>query len=291
MHGLTSQETKGCFRPVPEINAAMTVTILQGDCRNILPTLPAGSANCCVTSPPYYWLRDYGMDCQIGHEPTVADYVRVLGDVFDEVRRVLADDGVLWLNLGDSYYSGNGQPHGHDPKSPSRNFSRTKLRPLDVGGWDIPKKSLLGIPWLVAMELQRRQWTLRSDVVWCRPTALAEPNVTDRPGRQHEYLFLLSRSKRYWFDKAALPEASVWHIAHERGVEGHSAAFPEELAARCIRSGCPAGGTVLDPFGGSGTVGLVANGIGRDAVLIELNPAYAGTGERRVGPLFAEVRA
>jgi DNA modification methylase len=265
----------------------MTVTILKGDCRDVLAALPAASFNCCVTSPPYYWLRDYGVDGQIGHEATVADFVTVLGDVFDEVRRVLTEDGVLWLNLGDSYYSGNGQPMGHDPKSASRNFSRIKLRPLDVGGWDIPKKSLLGIPWLVAMELQRRQWTLRSDVVWCRPTALAEPNVTDRPGRQHEYLFLLSRSRRYWFDKDALPEASVWHIAHERGVAGHNAAFPEELARRCILSGSPAGGAVLDPFSGSGTVGRVANGVGRSATLIDLNPAYTAIATERVGPLFA----
>jgi DNA modification methylase len=270
----------------------VTVRILKGDCRDVLATLPAESVNCCVTSPPYFWLRDYGVDGQIGHEPTVADFVTVLGDVFDQVNRVLRDDGVLWLNLGDSYYSGNGQPMGADPKSSSRNFSRLKLRPLDVGGWDIPKKSLLGIPWLVAMELQRRQWTLRSDVVWCRPTALAEPSVTDRPGRQHEYLFLLSKSRRYWFDRSALAEESVWHIAHERNAEGHNAAFPQALAEQCILSGCPAGGTVLDPFAGSGTTGLVATWRGRNAILIDLNPAYTDTAERRIrddAGMFAEV--
>lgn len=268
----------------------MTVRILQGDCLEQLRKLPAGFANCCVTSPPYYWLRDYGVEGQIGHEATPAEYVTALADVFDEVKRVLSDDGVLWLNLGDSYYSGNGQPMGRDPKSSSRNFSRVKLRPLDVGGWDIPKKSLLGIPFLVAMELQRRQWTLRSDVIWCRPTALAEPSVTDRPGRQHEYLFLLSKSRRYWFDKSALPEESVWHIPHERGIREHIAPFPEELAARCIESGCPAGGVVLDPFGGSGTTGAVALRLKRDAVLIELNQEYADTAAKRIRmqtPLFA----
>ena len=259
----------------------MTVEIHHGDCLDVLPTLAAGSVNCCVTSPPYYWLRDYGVDGQIGHEPNVRGFVNVLGDVFDEVKRVLTEDGVLWLNLGDSYYSGNGQPMGKDPKSSSRNFSRVKLRPLDVSGWDVPKKSLLGIPWLVAMELQRRQWTLRSDVIWCRPTALAEPSVKDRPGRQHEYLFLLSRSRRYSFNKAMLPEASVWHIPHERGNRDHSAAFPEELARRCIVSGSAAGGMVLDPFGGSGTVGLVAEREGRNAILIELNPDYAAVARAR----------
>jgi len=272
----------------------MTIRILNGDCRDVLRSLPDESVHCCVTSPPYFWLRDYGVDGQIGHEPDVASFVRELGDVFDEVRRTLKEDGVLWLNLGDSYYSGNGQPTGSDPRSSSRNFSRKLLRPLDVGGWDIPKKSLLGIPWLVALELQRRGWTLRSDVIWCRPTALAEPSVTDRPGRQHEYLFLFSKSRRYFFDKSATPEASVWHIAHERNVAGHSAAFPEELAERCILTGCPAGGTVLDPFGGAGTTGLVADRLQRNAILIELNPEYAAMAERRIANesgMFADVIA
>lgn len=272
----------------------MSVSIINGDVRDVLPTLPGDSFDCIVTSPPYFWLRDYGVDGQIGHEPDVAGFVTVLADVFDEAKRTLRDDGVLWLNLGDSYYSGNGQPKGHDPKSSSRNFIRHKLRPLDVGGWDIPKKSLLGIPWLVAFELQRRGWTLRSDVIWCRPTPLAEPSVTDRPGRQHEYLFLLTKSRRYSFNKAAAIEASVWHIAHERNVKGHNAAFPEELAERCILTGSRPNGSVLDPFGGSGTTGLVAQRLGRKATLIELNPDYANIARRRIegdSPLFAEVVA
>lgn len=268
----------------------MSARIIVGDCRTELAKLPDESIHCCVTSPPYFWLRDYGVDGQIGHEPDIAAFVEVLGEVFDEVKRVLKPDGVLWLNLGDSYYSGNGQPKGHDPKSSSRNFSRIKLRPLDVSGWDIPKKSLCGVPWIVALELQRRQWTLRSDVIWCRPSALAEPSVKDRPGRQHEYLFLFSKSRRYQFDRSALKEESVWHIAHQRGLDGHSAAFPEELASECIKSGCPEGGTVLDPFGGAGTTALVAARLGRNAVLIELNPEYAAVAQRRIdadAPLFA----
>lgn len=268
----------------------MSIRILTGDALTTLRTLPDASANCCVTSPPYFWLRDYGIDGQLGHEPTLEDFVSVLGDVFDEVRRVLRDDGVLWLNLGDSYYSGNGQPKGHDPKSSSRNFSRQKLRPLDVSGWDIPKKSMCGVPWLAAFELQRRGWTLRSDVIWCRETALAEPSVKDRPGRQHEYLFLLSKSRRYWFDRTALREESVWHIPHQRGIDGHSAAFPVALAAECIKAGCPVGGTVLDCFGGSGTTGVAALEHGRDALLIELNPEYVQVASRRLG-MFAEVAA
>lgn len=266
--------------------ASGTVEVLTGDCRAVMRTMADGAVDCCVTSPPYFWLRDYGVDGQIGHEPTLEKYVSVMGDVFDEVKRVLCDKGVLWLNIGDSYYSGNGQPKGHDPKSSSRNFSRRKLRPLDVSGWSIPKKSLCGVPWLVALELQRRGWTLRSDVIWCRETALAEPSVKDRPGRQHEYLFLLSKNRHYYFDRSALNEESVWHIPHQRGCDGHSAAFPVALAEQCILSGCVSGGTVLDPFGGSGTTGLAALRLGRSAILIDLNSDYSSIAERRIGPLF-----
>lgn len=270
----------------------MTVRILKGDCRSVLRGLPDHTANCCVTSPPYFWLRDYGVDGQIGHEPDVDSFVSVLGDVFDEVKRVLRDNGVLWLNLGDSYYSGNGQPHGADPKSSSRNFRRKKRSPLDVAGLGVPKKSLLGIPWRVALELQHRGWTLRSEVIWCRPTALDEPSVKDRPGRQHEHVFLFSKSRWYSFNRAVLPEESVWHIAHERGMRGHNAAFPKELARRCILSGSAAGDTILDPFAGSGTTGVVAQREGRSAILIELNPEYAEIAKSRINSdagMFAAV--
>ncbi len=260
----------------------MTIKIITGDCREVIPALPAESVDCVVTSPPYFWLRDYEVEGQIGHEDTVDAFVDTIAGVFDAVRPVLKSTGVVWLNLGDTYYSGNGQPTGSDPRSPSRNFSRVKLRPVDQSGWDIPKKSLCGVPWRVALEMQRRGWTLRSDVVWCRPTALAEPSVKDRPGRQHEYLFLFSKSRRYWFDRTALNEESVWHIAHQRGLGIHSAAFPEALAEQCILSGCPEGGLVLDPFGGSGTTGLVAERLRRNATLVELNPSFADDARRRV---------
>ena len=261
---------------------AVTVSILVGDCREVLKSLPDASVHCVMTSPPYFWLRDYEVDGQIGHEDTLDAFVTVIADVFDEVKRTLRPEGVVWLNLGDTYYSGNGQPHGSDPRSSSRNFSRVKLRPVDVSGWDIPKKSLCGVPWRVALEMQRRGWTLRSDVIWCRPTALAEPSVKDRPGRQHEYLFLFSKSRRYYFNRSALREESVWHIAHQRGLEGHSAAFPPDLVEQCLLAGCPAGGTVLDPFAGAGTTGLVADQLGRSAILIELNPDYAEIARRRI---------
>lgn len=259
-----------------------SATLYLGDCREILPTLPDESVNCCVTSPPYFWQRDYGVDGQMGQEPTPDDFVAELVDVFKQVWRILRDDGVVWLNLGDSYYSGNGQPTGNDPRSPSRDWMRQKVRPLDVPGLGYPKKSLLGLPWMVAKALQADGWTVRADVVWCRQTAFAEPSVKDRPHRQHEYIFLLSKSRRYWFDLSALPEQSVWHISHARGVKGHSAAFPTELARRCILSGCPVGGTVLDPFAGSGTVGAVAQVEGRDAVLCEMAEPYFDIACRRI---------
>jgi DNA modification methylase len=264
------------------LDAAGGVSIYTGDARDVIPNLPSDYYDCIVTSPPYYWARDYGVDGQIGHEQTPEMFIWELADVFDECRRVMKDTGTLWVNIGDSYYSGNGQPKGHDPRSSSRNFMRGKLRPLDMPGWDIPKKSLLGIPWMLAHELQRREWTVRADIIWCRKTALAEASVKDRPYRQHEYVFLLSKSRWYHFDRAALPEQSVWHIPHDRRTRGHNAAFPPELVERCIKAGCPEGGTVLDPFGGSGTTGFVANRLGRKATLIELNSEYAKLAARRI---------
>lgn len=259
------------------------IDIHTGDCLQVLSLLPSGSVNSCVTSPPYYWQRDYGVEDQIGHEDTPAAFVANLVDVFREVRRVLRSDGTLWLNLGDSYYNGNGQPKGRDPRSPSRDWMRKKVRPLDVSGLGFPKKSLLGMPWRVALALQADGWVLRQEIIWCRDTAFPEPSVKDRPHRQHETVFLLAKSRWYHFDRSCLPEESVWHIPHERGVAGHSAAFPQELARRCVLAGSPVGGTVLDPFFGAGTTGLVAQKHGRRCVGIELNPEYVEIAKARLG--------
>lgn len=259
----------------------MSVRILIGDCIEQMRGLPNGSIHCCVTSPPYYWQRDYGVEGQYGHEDTPEAFVQRLVDVFREVRRVLDARGTVWLNLGDSYYNGNGQPKGSDPRSPSRDWIRKKARPLDVAGLGYPKKSLLGMPWRVALALQDDGWTLRQEIIWCRETAFPEPSVKDRPHRQHETIFLLSKSRWYDFNRAALPEESVWHIRHERGAKGHNAAFPVELASRCILSGCVTGGTVLDPFGGSGTTAEAALKHGRSAVICEINPAFHSLIEQR----------
>lgn len=261
------------------------------DARDFVAGLDAESVSCVVTSPPYFWQRDYGIDGQIGHEASPADFVAAIADVFDHVKRALRDDGVVWLNIGDSYYSGNGQPRGSDPRSPSRNWMRQKKRALDVPGLGWPKKSLLGIPWMVAMEMQSRGWVLRSDIIWCRETAFPEPSVKDRPHRQHEYLFLFSKSRWYHFDRSALPEESVWHIPHKRGERGHSAPFPKELAARCIKAGSRIGDTVLDPFVGSGTALVAAHELGRLGVGCDLNPEFAELARQRVDAAQADLLA
>lgn len=266
----------------------MTYQVHIGDCLESLRKMDAGSVHTCVTSPPYFWQRDYGVDGQMGHEATPEQFVARLVEVCREVWRVLRDDGTLWLNLGDSYYNGNGQPKGSDPRSPSRDWIRRRVRPLDVAGMGFPKKSLLGMPWRVALALQADGWTIRQEIIWCRETAFPEPSVKDRPHRQHEVIFLISKARRYWFDRSALPEESVWHISHERGAPGHSAPFPEELARRCILAGAPIGGTVLDPFGGSGTTAGVAVKHGRKAILCELNPTYAAMMPQRIAKIAGD---
>jgi DNA modification methylase len=266
------------------------VQIINGDCRAILPTLEAGSVQCCVTSPPYYGLRDYGVDGQIGLEPTPDEYVAEMVAVFREVRRVLRDDGTLWLNIGDSVYSGNGQPTGSDLRSPNRDWMRKTKRWLDTPGMGLPKKSLLGVPWRVAHALQADGWTIRQEIIWARPSAFIEPSVTDRPYRQHETIFLISKARRYYFDRSTLPEESVWHIEPERGVRAHVAPFPTDLVARCILAGTKPGDTVLDPFSGAGTTALTASRLGRAAIGIELNADYEKLSKQRIHddcPMFS----
>lgn len=260
----------------------MSTQIITGNCKEALTELQDASVNCCVTSPPYYCQRDYGAEGQMGLEATPEDYIEGMIGVFREVRRVLRDDGTLWINIGDSFYSGNGQPCGSDPRSPNRDWMRKTKRWLDTPGMGLPKKSLLGIPWKLAHALQADGWTVRQEIIWCRPTAFVEPSVKDRPHRQHETIFLLSKSRRYWFDRSALPEQSVWHIEPERGQRGHVAPFPKELAKRCIEAGCPVGGVVLDPFLGSGTTAVAAKASGRDCIGVELNPDYAAIAAARV---------
>lgn len=394
----------------------MTVTILNGDCRAVLATLPAASVHCCVTSPPYFGLRDYGVAGQMGLEPTAEEFVAGMADVFRQVRRVLRDDGTLWLNIGDSYagsgrggYPGgksglDGTTVGQDESRKARGsqlaaglHEKQRLAGTVSRAWCPPpagykQKDLMGVPWLLALALrsgwascsgcdvERRAdlwpvhnghrvcidcalagrlsakiiqtepgWYLRQDIIWSKPNPMPE-SITDRCTKAHEYLLLLSKGPRYFYDAAAIAEGmspssierlsqpslahqagsdrvpgksngpmkavgrvrgvpprhaqysessdqsgldtverggkrnrrSVWSIATQPFKEAHFATFPPALVEPCILAGCPSGGTVLDPFGGAGTTGLVAQGLGRNATLIELNPEYAEMSDRRV---------
>ncbi len=266
-------DTKG-LRAYKSSNGT-NVGLMHRDSLEGLKLLPDGIFNVAVTSPPYFWVRDYGYDDQIGHEDSVERYVSALIEVFAEVKRVLHPEGVFFLNIGDTYYSGNGQPHGSDPKCSSRNFLRKKLRPVDQSGWDIPKKSLIGIPWKVAFAMQSDGWTLRSNIIWNRGNAFVEPTARDRPYRQYENLFLFSKSRFYSFDRSSLSEEDIWNIPIERSRRaGHNAAFPMELVRRCVAVGSPEGGRVLDPFVGSGTTIYAATSMKRDVVGIDLGDEY-----------------
>lgn len=249
--------------------------LMHGNSAKMLKTLPNDTFNVAVTSPPYYWVRDYGYDGQLGHERSVDAYIEALMTVFDEVKRTLHPEGVFFLNIGDTYYSGNGQPHGSDPKCASRNFLRQKVRPVDVSGWDIPKKSMIGIPWKVAFAMQERGWTLRSSIIWNRCNAFVEPTARDRPHRQYEFVFMFSKSRFYSFDRSKLVEEDVWNIPIERNRRAkHNAAFPSELVRRCIEAASPPNGHVLDPFVGSGTTILTALKHHRNVVGIDMSDDY-----------------
>jgi DNA modification methylase len=378
----------------------LSIRIINGDCRDVLRTLEDASVNCCVTSPPYFGLRDYGVDGQIGLEQTPDEYVAEMVAVFREVRRVLRDDGTLWLNLGDSYANdgkwggSSGGKHAsalHGKSGIGRGKVTTGLKPKD----------LIGIPWRVAFALQADGWYLRQDIIWHKPNPMPE-SVTDRCTKAHEYVFLLSKSPRYYFDADAIAEqvaessiarlaqdvaaqagssrvpgktngamkavarpqaVRASQIAREKGLtqehidairavgiadtgkalvttngagkntdeikrlaaeakdalggyyreflmgdkrnrrsvwtvptmpfkEAHFATMAPELAETCIKAGCPQGGVVLDPFGGAGTTGLCADRLGRDAILIELNPEYVAIARNRLttdAGMFADV--
>jgi DNA modification methylase len=372
----------------------VSIRIMRGDCRDVLGALPDESVHCVVTSPPYWGLRDYGIEQKIwggdprcrhvwgaqergkrkdmlpagesssngrvgvderqgvgplsggcfcgcgawrgslGLEPSYQLYVEHMVEVFREVRRVLRSDGTLWLNVGDCYYSQRTHMDGGAPtntvhRGGSRDGMEGHARPnRAIPQPGLKAKDLVGIPWRVAFALQADGWWLRSEIIWSKPNPMPE-SITDRPTKAHEYLFLLSKSERYYYDADAIKEdgvepererndrigganghtvrhspggmigatskrnrRSVWEIATAPFSEAHFATFPPALIEPCILAGCPKGGTVLDPFGGAGTTGLVADRLGRNAILIELNPDYADMAERRIrgdAGMFAEV--
>ncbi len=248
------------------------VTLHHGQALDVLSSLPSGSVDCCVTSPPYFGLRDYGVAGQIGAEASPAEFVAALVAVFAEVRRVLADDGTLWLNLGDSYYSGRGNPGPN--ADDEKNFARRGwTRALDKPGADWARpKSMIGIPWRVALALIDAGWILRNDVVWNKANGMPG-TAKDRLTSKHEFVFMLAKSRFYWFG-GDHTQGDVWTIPSQPFPDAHFAVMPATLAEECITAGCKPGGVVLDPFSGSGTTGKAAAELGRRYVGIDLNREY-----------------
>lgn len=253
--------------------AGLQWAVHQGNAADVLAALQPNSFDTVVTSPPYYWQRDYGVDGQIGKEKTISEYVTSLVMVMRAVRRTLKSEGTLFLNLGDTYYSGKGEPKGIDKKSNKRRFG---LRAVDASGLGVPPKTLIGIPWRVALAMVDDGWVLRSPIVWERKDCLSEPSAKDRPWRTYEFIFLFAKSRRYHFDRSALQGEDVWRISARPKFNNGlgTAPFPDQLVKRCLTVGCPPGGTVLDPFLGSGTTLRVALEMGLHGTGIDLNPTF-----------------
>jgi len=261
--------------------------LIVGDSRRELQTIPDNTFQCCVTSPPYWGLRDYDFVDQIGAESSVDDYIGNIVDVFAEVRRVLQDDGVLWLNIGDAYTSGGRTWRAPDTKNKGRAMSYRPATPVGL-----KPKDLIGLPWKIAFALQADGWYLRSDIIWNKPNCQPE-SVKDRPTRAHEYIFLLTKSEHYFYNHEAIKEPAttkgnnknrrtVWNI-NTSGYNGaHFAVFPPELVHLCILAGSKQDSLILDPFFGTGTVGVVAKELGRRCVGIEMKDEYAEMARERI---------
>lgn len=267
---------------LPSGAGAARALLLQGDALAVLKELPDDYVQTSVTSPPYWSLRDYGIPGQIGLEASLEAYLDSLLDVFEQVRRVTRPDGTLWLNIGDSFTSGGRTWRAPDKKHPVRAMS---VRPPTPDG--LKQKELVGVPWRLALELQRAGWFLRADIIWHKPNAMPE-SVRDRPTIAHEYVFLFSKSKDYKYDRSAVTGPggrnlrSVWDIRTRALPDAHFATFPEELVEIPALLASQPGDVILDPFAGSGTTGVVALARGRHFVGIELNPDYLDIAERRI---------
>lgn len=298
--------------------------IYNAECLTGLSLLPDNSINCCITSPPYYGLRDYGNDRQIGLEDTPEEYIEKLVNVFHEVYRVLMPDGTLWINIGDSY-AGSMKGAAQFPDN-AMNYKQGTNRGT-LGKATLVKqctgckpKDLIGIPWMLAFALRADGWYLRQDIIWNKPSVMPE-SVRDRCTKSHEYIFLLSKRRKYYFNAGEIAEPastyneivrdrsttklnntpgrskmgglvrndyhtrnkrSVWTVATQPLREAHFATYPEKLIVDCIKAGCPEGGIVLDPFIGAGTTALVARKLNRNYVGFELNPDYVSLAQRRI---------
>ena len=260
--------------------------VCEGDALEILKQLPEQFCKVAVTSPPYWGLRDYGTPNQLGSEDNLEDYIHRLVEIFREMRRVLADDGTFWLNIGDCYTSGDRTWRAPDKKSAARAMSYRAPTPSGM-----KPKDLVGVPWQVAVALRSDGWYLRSEIIWHKPNALPE-SVKDRPARAHEHIFLLSKSEQYYYDHLAVQEAAldgkarnrrtVWSVNTQPLKEAHSATYPPALVEPCILAGSRPREIVLDPFFGSGTTGLVAAENQRFFVGIEVKSDYVAIAAKRL---------
>lgn len=342
----------------------MSIRVITSDVFSALATMADESVNCCVTSPPYWGLRDYGVEGQIGLEPTLAEHLDVMVRVFREVRRVLRKDGTCWVNYGDCYATTPNGRSAADVRALGNDDRTFRDKPFSTIQASMKAKDLCMVPNRLAIALQDDGWWVRSEIIWHKPNPMPE-SITDRPATAHEKIWLLSKSAKYWYDAEAVRQPAadasvqrwaqdvegqegshranggtktngamkavggpkkdkqrghgrrhegfndrwdlmskaeqlanganlknVWTIATKPFSDAHFATFPPEIPEMCIKAGCPADGTVLDPFGGAGTTGLVADRLGRNAILIELNPEYAEMARKRIAgdcPMFSEV--
>lgn len=338
------------------------IHVLQGDVRACLARLPDDHFDCVVTSPPYWGLRDYGVDGQLGLERTLGEHTSVMVDVFRDVRRVLKPTGTAWVNYGDCYAAAPNGRKAADIVGDDRTFRDKPFSTVgaiydpsfektsrvgktnnngNVGaahggrvmaGGYLKEKDLCMVANRIAIALQEDGWWVRSEIIWHKPNPMPE-SIKDRPGTSHEKIWLLSKCERYFYDGGAVAEPvanatvarvnqpthakqkgstrqpgktngpmkaidtgetrnlrNVWTIATAAFSEAHFATFPPELVERCLKAGCPPGGRVLDPFGGSGTTALVADGLGMDCTLIELNPAYVEIARKRIDDMWRHVQ-
>ncbi len=292
----------------------MNNTIIHGDALSVLKSMPDDIVDCVVTSPPYWGLRNYGVVSQIGHEKTPEEYIEKMTYIFKEIKRILKSTGTIWINIGDSYYNnfGGGSKTcgvGNIKALRERGRANKQKHPL------IKFKDIVGIPWMLAFALRNDGWYLRQDIIWHKSNAMPE-SVHDRCTKSHEYIFLMTKNPKYYFDQDSIREPlnlssfvegravntngptdmkrfchpkgrnkrSVWTVptASVYGQE-HPATYPEKLILPCILAGCPRGGVVLDPFFGSGTTGFVASNNGRDYIGIEINEKYIEIAKERLG--------
>lgn len=295
----------------------MGIKVYVGNVLDRLKDIPEKSINTVITSPPYWGLRDYGEGGQLGLEETPEEFAENLVKVFREVKRVLRDDGTVWLNLGDSYSSGGRTTTTNQSLRGDKNYGVTRPKPNK----NIKPKDLIGIPWRVAFALQQDGWYLRQDIIWHKPNPMPE-SVKDRCTKAHEYIFLLSKNVKYYFDNEAIKEdakypqgpnspknikkgvgnfgmdtreglskigalskknkRSVWTVTTKPFKDAHFATYPKDLIEPCILAGCPENGTVLDPFGGSGTTCIVSEENKRNSIMVELNPDYVEIAKNRI---------